>query len=115
VKPTIVRDISDDSILVKEEQFGPILPVLKFNDVDEALERANNTPYGLGGSVWSSNVERAYEVAKRIESGTVWINHHLHFGPHVPFGGAKESGIGVEFSEEGLLEFSQTAVISLAK
>jgi len=115
VRPTIVRDIADDSVLVKEEQFGPILPVLKFNDVDEALARANNTPYGLGGSVWSSNVERAYEVAKRIESGTVWINHHLHFGPHVPFGGAKESGIGVEFSQEGLLEFSQTAVISLAK
>lgn len=115
VRPTIVRDIADDSVVVKEEQFGPILPVLKYDDIDDALQRANNTPYGLGGSVWSSDVARAYEIAKRIESGTAWINHHLHFGPHVPFGGAKESGIGVEFSEEGLLEFSQTAVISLAK
>jgi len=113
VRPTIVRDISDDSVLVKEEQFGPILPVLKYDDVDDALARANNTPYGLGGSVWSSNVDRAYEVAKRIDSGTAWIN--LHFAPHVPFGGAKESGIGVEFAHEGPMEFSQTAVISIAK
>jgi acyl-CoA reductase-like NAD-dependent aldehyde dehydrogenase len=115
VQPTIVRDIADDSPLVVEEQFGPILPILKFDDIDEALERANNTPYGLGGSVWSGDPQRAYEIARRIDSGTVWINHHLHFGPHVPFGGAKESGIGVEFGEEGLMEFSQTAVISIAK
>jgi acyl-CoA reductase-like NAD-dependent aldehyde dehydrogenase len=65
--------------------------------------------------VWSGDPQRAYEIARRIDSGTVWINHHLHFGPHVPFGGAKESGIGVEFGEEGLMEFSQTAVISIAK
>jgi aldehyde dehydrogenase (NAD+) len=115
VRPTIVRDIGDDSALVREEQFGPILPVLKFDDVDDALQRANNTPYGLGGSVWSSDIDRAYDIARRVESGTTWINHHLHFGPHVPFGGAKESGIGVEFAEEGLMEFSQTAVISRAK
>jgi acyl-CoA reductase-like NAD-dependent aldehyde dehydrogenase len=99
IRPTIVRDISEGSRLVDEEQFGPVLPVLKYSDTDEAIRRANNTTYGLGASVWSSNLERAHDVASRIESGTVWINKHLDMAPHIPFGGAKNSGLGVEFAE----------------
>jgi aldehyde dehydrogenase (NAD+) len=115
VRPTIVRDIDDSSELVAIEQFAPILPIVRFDDLDDIIRRANDTPYGLGGSVWSGDVDKALAIAQRIESGTVWVNHHLHFGPHIPFGGAKESGIGVEFSLDGIKEFSQTTVISLAK
>jgi aldehyde dehydrogenase (NAD+) len=115
IRPTIVRDIADGSELVDVEQFAPILPIIKFHDVEDALAKANALSYGLGGSVWSADVNKAYSLAQRMESGTVWVNHHLHFGPHIPFAGAKESGIGVEFSTEGLKEFSQTAVISIAK
>jgi acyl-CoA reductase-like NAD-dependent aldehyde dehydrogenase len=115
LRPTIVRDIEDGSELVDQEQFAPILPIIKYDDLDDAVRRANASEYGLGGSVWSADSEKAYAVAKKIESGTVWVNHHLHFGPHIPFGGAKQSGIGVEFSVEGLKEFSQTSVISIAR
>ena len=115
IQPTIVRDISDGSVLVDEEQFAPILPVIKYDDVEDVIGRANNSNYGLGGSVWSSSIDRAYEYAQRIDSGTVWINHHTHFAPHIPFGGSKESGIGVEFSAYGLAEFAQKSVISINK
>jgi acyl-CoA reductase-like NAD-dependent aldehyde dehydrogenase len=115
IRPTIVRDISEGSRLVDEEQFGPVLPVLKYTDTDEAIRRANNTSYGLGASVWSSNLDRAHEVASKIEAGTVWINKHLDMAPHIPFGGAKNSGLGVEFAEEGLNEFTQLQVINMAR
>jgi len=115
IRPTIVRDIEDGSPLVDEEQFSPILPIIRVDSAEDALKRANASPYGLGGSVWSSNIPRAYELAQKVDSGTVWVNHHEHFGPHIPFGGAKQSGIGVEFAKEGLAEFAQTSVISISK
>ncbi|MDE2412144.1 MAG: aldehyde dehydrogenase family protein [Sphingomonadales bacterium] len=115
IRPTIVRDVTDGTKIVDEEQFGPILPVIKFSDVDDALERANASPWGLGGSVWSNDRDAAYELATEMESGTVWINKHLDFGPNIPFGGAKQSGIGVEFAEEGLYEFTQIQVINEAR
>lgn len=115
IRPTIVRDVSDGTKIVDEEQFGPILPVIKFSDVDNAIERANGSPWGLGGSVWSNDRDKAYDIACEIDSGTVWINKHLDFGPHIPFGGAKQSGIGVEFAEEGLYEFTQVQVINEAR
>jgi acyl-CoA reductase-like NAD-dependent aldehyde dehydrogenase len=114
IQPTIVRDIKEGSRLVDEEQFGPVLPVIKFTDQDDAIRRANATNYGLGASVWSSDSKRAYEVASKIEAGTVWINKHLDLGPHIPFGGAKQSGMGVEFAEEGLAEFTQLQIINAA-
>ena len=115
IRPTIVRDISDGTMLVDEEQFGPILPVIKFSDADDAMERANASPWGLGGSVWSNDRDKAYDLACEMDSGTVWINKHLDFGPNIPFGGAKQSGIGVEFAEEGLHEFTQIQVINEAR
>ncbi len=115
IRPTIVRDIPDDARLVREEQFGPVLPVLKYSDIDDAISRANNTEYGLGGTVWSSNPQRAYEVALRIDSGTVWVNTHLDLPPDVPIGGAKHSGLGTEMGQEGLEEFTQAKVVNLAK
>ncbi|HTH27363.1 MAG TPA: aldehyde dehydrogenase family protein [Sphingobium sp.] len=115
VEPTLVRDIADGSPLVDEEQFAPILPVIAYDDVEDVIARANASEYGLGGSVWGVSQEATDAVAARIESGTVWINHHTHFGPHIPFAGAKQSAVGSEFGREGLLEFSQKTVVSRAR
>jgi len=115
IQPTIVRDITDGTRLVDEEQFGPILPLIRFSDDEDALARANASPLGLGGSVWAADEQRAYELAKRMEAGTVWVNQHLDFGPFAPFGGAKQSGIGTEFMAEGLYEFTQVHVINRKK
>jgi acyl-CoA reductase-like NAD-dependent aldehyde dehydrogenase len=113
--PTIVADIDDHSRLVREEQFGPIVPVLKFSDEDDALRRANDTRYGLSGSVWSSNPERAAALASRLEVGTAWVNHHRATAATVPFGGAKESGIGRVYSEMGLKAYLEPRVVSVLK
>jgi acyl-CoA reductase-like NAD-dependent aldehyde dehydrogenase len=100
---------------VDEEQFGPVLPVIKYSDNDDVIRRANAANYGLGASVWSSDTARARQVASQIEAGTVWINKHLDMAPHIPFGGAKHSGIGTEFAEEGLAEFTQLQIINEAR
>lgn len=115
IRPTIVRDIADGTRIVDEEQFGPILPVIRFDDPEDALARANASAMGLGGSVWGSDREKLRDMASRMESGTTWINQHLDFGPTIPFGGAKQSGLGVEFAEEGLHEFTQLHIINEAK
>ena len=115
VRPTIVRDISDDARLVREEQFGPVLPVLRYSDIDDAIARANDTDFGLGGSVWSSDRQRAFGVATRVHAGTVWVNQHLDVGLDTPFAGAKQSGIGVELGREGLEQFTQATIINAAK
>jgi len=114
VRPTIVRDIGDDTRLVREEQFGPILPVLRYSDLGDAIARVNNSEYGLGGSVWSSDPYRAYLVATRLYSGTVWVNTHLDCPPDIPYGGAKQSGLGKELGREGLEEFTQCKIVNVA-
>jgi acyl-CoA reductase-like NAD-dependent aldehyde dehydrogenase len=111
IRPTIVRDLSNGSRLVDEEQFGPVLPVIRVADEEEALRLANDSPYGLGGSAWSGDEERGAEVAARLEAGTVWVNRHQDIAAHIPFGGAKQSGFGVEFAAEGLQEFTQMQVL----
>lgn len=115
IRPTIVRDITDGTRLVDEEQFGPVLPVISYKDFDDVVKRANNSPYGLGGSVWAKDLDRAYAVAEKMEAGTVWINQHADLNPAVPFGGAKQSGLGVELGEEGLAEFTQLKIINMAR
>jgi acyl-CoA reductase-like NAD-dependent aldehyde dehydrogenase len=115
IPPTVVRDLPDDARLVREEQFAPVIPVLAYDDLDDLVRRANDSEYGLAGSIWTSNVERGAELARRIDAGTVWINKHLDLRFDVPFGGAKQSGIGREQGREGLKEFTQVKVISAAK
>lgn len=115
IRPTIVRDVSEGARVVDEEQFGPILPVIKFSDAEDAINRANASPYGLGGSVWSGDETVAYQLAKKIESGTVWVNKHFDMAPHIPFSGAKESGMGFEFGVQGLHEYTQAQVVNMAK
>jgi len=113
IAPTIVADIGDDTRLVQEEQFGPVLPVLRYKTVDEAIERANDTRMGLCASVWTSDKKRGEEVASRIEAGTVWINHHVGSHPDIPFGGFKESGVGREHGLMGLQAYMEPQVINV--
>jgi len=112
IAPTIVADLDDDAPLVREEQFGPVLPVLKFSDVDDVIARANDSDYGLGGTVWGKDVARAMDVARRIDTGTVWVNQHLAIDPGIPFRGVKQSGLGGELGEAGLLEYNQAHIIN---
>jgi acyl-CoA reductase-like NAD-dependent aldehyde dehydrogenase len=114
-EPTIVTGVAEGVRLVDEEQFGPALPLLTYRDVDDAVERANATSFGLSGSVWSSDVARASEVAGRLVCGTAWVNKHVDIVPHAPFGGAKWSGIGVENGPWGLLGFTELQTINVAK
>ena len=116
IRPTIVRDIADSSRLVREEQFGPVLPVLKFTDVDDAIARANSTEFGLGGTIWAKNPEDGLRVAMKIDSGVIWVNQHMTVDPLISsIGGAKQSGIGTELGVEGLYEFTQHHSIYVAR
>lgn len=114
IRPTIIRDVKDGTRIVDEEQFGPVLPMISYSDADEIIERVNSGDYGLGGSIWSSDVDKAYALANKMDSGTVWINKHGELDPAIPFGGAKMSGLGTELGEEGLAEFTQLKIINMA-
>jgi len=111
--PTIVADIKDDSRLVVEEQFGPVLPVLKYKTLEDAIERANDTRMGLGASVWTKDLKKGAEVAQQLEAGTVWVNHHIGAEPEIPFGGFKESGMGREHGEMGLHTYMEAQVVNV--
>ena len=112
IPPTIVRDLDEDARLVREEQFGPVLPVLKYDDIDDVIARANRSEYGLGGTVWGADLARATEVAMRIDSGTVWVNQHMAIHPAIPFRGARQSGLGGELGQEGLHEYTQAHIVN---
>lgn len=109
---TLVADIDNSNPLVAEEQFGPALPIIRYGTVDEAVAMANALDVGLGASVWSSDLDAARDVAARLEAGTVWINKHGNVDPRVPFGGAKQSGYGLEFGVEGLKALGVPQVIN---
>jgi len=113
IAPTIVRDISDDARIVKEEQFGPVLPVLAYDSLEEVIARVNNSDYGLAGTVWGKDLDRANEVAQKIESGTIWVNQNLALDATVPFRGAKQSGLGGELGIDGLKEYTQAQIVSM--
>ncbi|MDR4531953.1 aldehyde dehydrogenase family protein [Glutamicibacter sp. PS] len=108
---TLIADIDPQNPLVVEEQFGPALPIVKVKDVEEAIELANSLPVGLGASVWSSDKAKATEVAAQIKAGTIWVNSHGTIDPRVPFGGAKQSGYGLEFGLDGLKALAQPQII----
>ena len=103
--PTVLTGADERDDIVSEEQFGPALPVMTYRNIDDALERANATHYGLSGSVWGADSDRASAVAAQLECGTAWVNTHLALGPSQPFGGFKWSGVGVENGQWGLSEF----------
>ena len=114
-EPTILTDVHDGMRIVDEEQFGPALPVIPYRDIDDVVERANGTHFGLSGSVWGADEDRAAAVAGRLECGTAWINTHLALAPQQPFGGFKWSGIGIENGPWGLAEFSEVQAVHRAK
>ncbi|KIC63708.1 aldehyde dehydrogenase family protein [Chryseobacterium taiwanense] len=112
---TLIGNVDNGNRIVDEEQFGPVLPIIKYKTIEEAIAKANDSENGLGASVWSDNIKEAEEVAGQLEAGTVWINQHGAINPFVPFGGAKQSGYGVEFGIEGLKAVTVPKVISIKK
>ena len=113
--PTVLSGVGDDVAVVAEEQFGPVLPLLPYTSVEDAVTRANATHFGLGASVWSKNAARASEVAQQLDAGTVWINQHVALSPYAPFGGAKHSGIGEAGGRWGVESYMQKHVINAKK
>ncbi len=112
IPPTLVDGISHGVRLVDEEQFGPVLPVMRFTDEEAVLSLANDTAYGLGGSVWSRDIDHATALAERMQVGTAWINQHGAFTASLPMAFAKESGVGSDYAEFGLAEHSRVMLIN---
>jgi len=112
---TILDNPPEDARIVAEEQFGPVMPLMKFKDEDEVIARANNSEYGLAGAVWTASPDKGVEIAEQLETGTVWVNEFMHLSPFAPFGGHKQSGFGAEYGKEGLKEFTYPQVITVKR
>ena len=112
---TVIADVTDDMGIVKDEQFGPAIPIIKYHTIEEALQRANALDVGLGGSVWGNDPEEAARYAQQLECGTAWVNQHAVLHPMAPMGGVKMSGIGLEFNVDGLREYTTVQVLSVAR
>ena len=104
-RPTLFLDASQSSRVVQEEIFGPVLAVQTFRTVEEAIQKANNTPYGLSGGVWTDKGSKIFKVTSALNAGVVWANTFNKFDPASPFGGYKESGLGREGGLQGLREY----------
>jgi acyl-CoA reductase-like NAD-dependent aldehyde dehydrogenase len=115
IRPVIIDNPPDDSRIVVEEQFGPVVPLLRFSEVGEVIDRTNATQYGLGVSIWSADLDRGRELGMAIECGTVWINETQYVSPDFPFGGHKQSGMGAENGIEGLLAYTETQTLVLRR
>ncbi|MGY1753444.1 aldehyde dehydrogenase family protein [Blastococcus sp. SYSU D01042] len=113
--PTILTDAADGTAIVDEEQFGPALPVIAYRDLDDAIERANATTFGLGASVWATDTERGETVARQLDAGSAWVNTHAALAPNLPFGGLKWSGVGVENGPWGLKGFTDMQLLNRRK
>ena len=114
-EPTILSNVTMDMKIMKEETFGPVLPIVKFESVEEAINMANNTEYGLSAEVYTSDLEKGEVLAKNIQSGTVAINTDNFFKPQCPFGGYKKSGMGREYGKIGMQEFAQVKVVAISR
>lgn len=112
---TVIADATEDMRVVAEEQFGPVVPVIRYSSLEEAVAAANAVEVGLGASVWGNDPMEAAAVAARLQAGTRWVNRHGVLNPTVPMGGVKQSGIGVEFGDEGLKEYTSIQILSIAK
>ncbi|KAK2578311.1 hypothetical protein KPH14_002586 [Odynerus spinipes] len=113
VKPTVFSNVTDKMKIAKEEIFGPVQCILKFDTMEEVIERANETTYGLAAGVLTNNIDKAITFAEAVEAGSVWVNHYDGIAPQTPFGGFKKSGIGRELGEEGLKEYLETKTVSI--
>ncbi|XP_012226243.1 retinaldehyde dehydrogenase 3 [Linepithema humile] len=113
VQPTVFSNVTDEMKIAKEEIFGPVQAILKFDTMDEVIERANRTNYGLASGVITKNINKALEFAQAVEAGSVWVNCYDAVTPQTPFGGFKQSGIGRELGEEGLNEYLEIKTVSI--
>ncbi|MBS3694141.1 aldehyde dehydrogenase family protein [Rhodococcus qingshengii] len=113
VQPTILDGVAEGSAAFQEEIFGPVLTVTRFNDVDDAIRLANATEYGLAGSIWTKNIDKALRVAREMRSGRVWVNTTIDGGPQLPAGGMKQSGFGREMGQAGFEEFTDVKTIQI--
>jgi aldehyde dehydrogenase (NAD+) len=113
VAPTVFRNVTDTMRIAREEIFGPVISAIAFDTIDEVIQRANDTVFGLGGGVWTTDVGKAHKVARRIRSGTVWVNAYNVMDPSVPFGGYKMSGYGREGGVHHVDEYMQTKALIL--
>jgi len=114
VEPTLFAGVTDDMRIARDEIFGPVLSVLKFSDIDELVQRANNTNFGLAAAVWTRDVGKAHRFASKVRAGTVWVNCYDVFDAAAPFGGFKESGLGRELGEAGLAAYTESKTVTLA-
>jgi aldehyde dehydrogenase (NAD+) len=113
IRPAVFADVQDDMTIAREEIFGPVMSVIAFKDVDEAIARANNTDYGLAAGVWTSDIKKAHAVANGVRAGTVWVNCYHVLDTRAPFGGFKQSGMGRELGEYALHEYTEVKTVTL--
>eukprot|EP00944_MAST-04C_sp_MAST-4C-sp1_P015318 g15318.t1 len=113
IVPTVFSDVTDDMTIAQEEIFGPVQVILKFRTVEEVIERANNSPYGLGAAVFTSSLDVAMQVSHHVSAGTVWVNCYDVFASQAPFGGYKESGIGRELGEYGMQQYTSVKTCTI--
>ncbi len=107
MKPTVLVDVNQNSSVVREEIFGPVLVAMPFDDIDEVVRMANDSPYGLGASIWSNNLSEVHRLIPRIKSGSVWVNCHTALDPTLPFGGFKQSGLGREMGSACIEHYTE--------
>src|SRR5271166_4433978 len=113
IEPTVFADVKDSMKIAREEIFGPVMSIIKFKDVDEVIDRANNTIYGLAAAVWTRDIGKAHAIANNVRAGTVWVNCYNAFDAAAPFGGFKQSGIGRELGEYGLQQYTEVKTVTV--
>ena len=114
IEPTVFTNVKDEMAIAREEIFGPVLSVLRFSDMDELIRRANATNFGLAAAVWTRDISRAHEAARRLRAGTVWVNCYDVFDAAAPFGGFKQSGFGRELGEKGLDPYLEHKTVTVS-
>jgi len=113
IEPAVFADVEDGMQIAEEEIFGPVMSILKFKDIDEVVNRANNTMYGLAAAVWTRDIGKAHAIANNVRAGTVWVNCYDVFDAAAPFGGFKQSGIGRELGEYGLSQYTEVKTVTV--
>lgn len=113
IQPTVFADVRDDMKIAQEEIFGPVMSIIKFKDINEVIERANKTMYGLAAAVWTQDISKAHAIANSVRAGTVWVNCYDVFDAAAPFGGFKQSGIGRELGEYGLQQYTEVKTVTI--